>query len=160
MQHIRILALGKIKENYLAAGLAEYQKRLKPFCKLQICEFSDEKTPLNASAAEANLIKEREGKRILEALKDKEYIIALDIGGQNFSSEQLAAHMADLPLKGYPNLAFVIGGSLGLSQEVLAKADLRLSFGRLTLPHQLMRLVLIEQIYRSFKINRNESYHK
>lgn len=160
MLSIRILALGKIKEPYLTAGLAEYAKRLTPICKLQIVELADEKLPANPGAAEIERVKELEGQRLLASLAPEEYVIVLDLAGQQLPSEGFADKLAQLALAGQSRLAFCIGASCGLSAAVLARADFRLSFGLMTYPHQLMRLILLEQIYRAFKINRGEPYHK
>ena len=160
MLSIRILALGKIKEPYLRQGLAEYAKRLSAFIRLQTVELPDEKLPERPNAAEIKRVKELEGRRLLLSLRDNEYVIALDIAGEQLSSEQFASKLEQLALNGQSSLVFIIGASLGLSAEVLQRADLCLSFGPLTFPHQLMRLILLEQIYRACKINRREPYHK
>jgi 23S rRNA (pseudouridine1915-N3)-methyltransferase len=158
--HIQIASVGKLKERYLVDGIAEYVKRLGPYAKVQVVEVTDEKAPESMSPAEERQVKEREGERLLAQLRSDAFVVALAIDGQALSSEQLAQQLADLGTYGRSQVAFVIGGSLGLSSEVLERADMRLSFGRMTLPHQLMRLVLVEQIYRAFKINRREPYHK
>jgi 23S rRNA (pseudouridine1915-N3)-methyltransferase len=158
--HIQIVSVGKLKERYLVDGIAEYVKRLGPYAKVQVVEVPDEKAPESMSPAEERQVKEREGERLLAQLRGDAFVVALAIDGQALSSEQLAQQLADLGTYGRSQVAFVIGGSLGLSSEVLERADMRLSFGRMTLPHQLMRLVLVEQIYRAFKINRREPYHK
>jgi 23S rRNA (pseudouridine1915-N3)-methyltransferase len=158
--HIQIVSVGKLKERYLVDGIAEYVKRLGPYAKVQVVEVPDEKAPESMSPAEEQQVKEREGERLLAQLRSDAFVVALAIDGQALSSEQLAQQLADLGTYGRSQVAFVIGGSLGLSSEVLERADMRLSFGRMTLPHQLMRLVLVEQIYRAFKINRREPYHK
>lgn len=160
MLSIRVLVLGKIREPYLRQGLAEYIKRLTTLTHLDIAELPDEKLPERPAPAELTRIKELEGQRILQAVREREYVIALDIAGEQLSSQQFADKLAQLALMGRSNLAFVIGASCGLSDDVLRRADLRLSFGLLTYPHQLMRLILIEQIYRACKINRGEPYHK
>ena len=160
MLHIRLFALGRLKEHYLTAGITEYAKRLQPLCRLQIIELSDEKLPQIMSLAEIEQIKTREGQQLLRLLNEQEYLIALDLHGESLSSEQFAAHLDKLALNAKNDIAFAIGASLGLSREVLARANLRLSFGALTYPHQLMRILLLEQLYRAFKINRNEPYHK
>jgi 23S rRNA (pseudouridine1915-N3)-methyltransferase len=157
---IQIVAVGKLKESYLVQGIAEYTKRLGPYAKLQIVELQDEKAPESMSAAEERQVREREGERILAALRPEAYVVALAIDGKALSSEELAARLEELATYGRSQVAFVIGGSLGLAPAVLARAELRLSFGRMTLPHQLMRLVLAEQVYRAFKILRGEPYHK
>jgi 23S rRNA (pseudouridine1915-N3)-methyltransferase len=158
--HIQIVSVGKLKERYLVDGIAEYVKRLGPYAKVQVVEVPDEKAPESMSPAEERQVTEREGERLLAQLRSDAFVVALAIDGQALSSEQLAQQLADLGTYGRSQVAFVIGGSLGLSSEVLGRADMRLSFGRMTLPHQLMRLVLVEQIYRAFKINRREPYHK
>ncbi|BFT76146.1 23S rRNA (pseudouridine(1915)-N(3))-methyltransferase RlmH [Paenibacillus sp. P36] len=141
-------------------GIAEYVKRLGPYAKVQMIEVPDEKAPENMSAAEEQQVRDREGARLLTALRPDVYVVALAIDGEMWSSEQLAASLDKLATYGRSQVAFVIGGSLGLSSELLRRADMRLSFGRMTLPHQLMRLVLVEQIYRAMRINRGEPYHK
>ncbi|MBA2941888.1 MULTISPECIES: 23S rRNA (pseudouridine(1915)-N(3))-methyltransferase RlmH [Paenibacillus] len=157
---IQILTVGKLKERYLVDGIAEYVKRLGPYAKVQMIEVPDEKAPENMSAAEEQQVRDREGARLLTALRPDVYVVALAIDGEMWSSEQLAASLDKLATYGRSQVAFVIGGSLGLSSELLRRADMRLSFGRMTLPHQLMRLVLVEQIYRAMRINRGEPYHK
>lgn len=157
--NIQIVAVGKLKERYLVQGIAEYVKRLGAYAKLAIVEVPDEKAPETMSAAEEENVRRREGERILAALREDAYVVALAIDGEMWASEQLAAKLADLATYGRSQVAFVVGGSLGLSPEVIRRADMRLSFGRMTLPHQLMRLVLVEQIYRAFKINRRDAYH-
>ncbi len=156
--NINIICVGKIKEKFFTAAIDEYSKRLSRFVKFTITEVPDEKIPDNASQKEEERIKEKESKAILSKIKDS-YVIAMCIEGQEMSSEALAAKIEEISLRS-SNISFIIGGSLGLSDEVKSRADMRLSFGRITLPHQLMRVVLAEQIYRAFKINRNESYHK
>jgi 23S rRNA (pseudouridine1915-N3)-methyltransferase len=157
---IQIAAVGKLKEKYLVSGIAEYMKRLAPYAKVQLTEVPDEKAPDNMSAAEELQVKEKEGIRLLAPIKPEAFVIALSIDGQMWSSEELAGQMEQLGTYGRSQIAFVIGGSLGLSDDVLKRADAKLSFGKLTYPHQLMRLVLIEQVYRAFKIMRGEPYHK
>ncbi len=160
MLRITVVCVGKLKEKYFADAVVEYGKRLSRYCRLEIKEAADEKTPDGASAAEEEQIKSREGGRILKNIRDDDYVIALAIEGKQLSSPELADKLVRLANAGQSQLVFVIGGSLGLSDEVLARADLRLSFSRLTFPHQLMRVVLLEQIYRSFRINQGEPYHK
>ncbi|KRL38345.1 rRNA large subunit methyltransferase [Liquorilactobacillus uvarum DSM 19971] len=152
--------MGKLKEKYLKQGIAEYAKRLSKFCKFKIVEVADEKAPEKLSEAEMIKVKEIEGERILSKVKDKEYVYALAILGQERSSEGLAQEIQSLGTYGHSDITFIIGGSLGLSEAVLKRADTEISFGRFTLPHQLMRLVLTEQIYRSFMINAGSPYHK
>lgn len=151
---IQIIGVGKLKEKYLIDGIAEYAKRLTPYLKLQLIEVADEKAPDNLSAAEVVQVKAREGERILAHIKSEAHVIALAIDGKLWSSEELAAEIDRLGTYGTSHVAFVIGGSHGLSDEVLRRAQQRMSFGRMTLPHQLMRLVLVEQVYRVVKINR------
>ncbi len=157
---IDIVCVGKIKEAFFRSALEEYKKRLGRYCRLNELEVTDEKTPENASEDETRQIKEKEGLRILSRLKDDAYVIALAIEGKGFSSEALAEELEKLSVRGVSHLQFVIGGSLGLSDTVLKRADLLLSFSRMTFPHQLMRVILLEQIYRTFRIRRNEPYHK
>ncbi len=156
---ITIICAGKIKEKYFSAAIDEYKKRLSRFAKLEIAEIPDEKIPENASPREEEKIKEKEGKAMLSKIKPDTYVVAMCIEGTELSSPELAEKLASVSMHS-SRITFVIGGSLGLSDEVKRRADMRLSFGRITLPHQLMRVVLLEQIYRAFKINNNESYHK
>lgn len=157
---INIVCVGKIKEKYLKLGIDEFKKRLSKYCKLEIVELDDEKAPENLSDKEMLMIKDKEGKKILSKIKDNSYVIALAIDGKNLSSEELADTINKLGIRGVSNITFVIGGSLGLSDEVLSRADYKLSFSKMTFPHQLMRLILLEQIYRSYRINNGEPYHK
>ncbi|MCI1633679.1 MAG: 23S rRNA (pseudouridine(1915)-N(3))-methyltransferase RlmH [Liquorilactobacillus nagelii] len=158
--NIKLIVVGKLKEKYLKQGISEYAKRLSKFCKLNIIEVADEKAPEKLSAAQMEQVKQTEGIRILDKIKDREYVFALAILGQERSSEEFAKEMSELTTYGHSDLTFVIGGSLGLSSAVLKRANTQISFGRFTLPHQLMRLVLVEQIYRSFMINSGSPYHK
>lgn len=158
--NINVIGVGKIKEKYLKLGIDEFKKRLSKYCKLDIIELDDEKAPEKLSEKEMIMVKEKEGKKILSKIKDTSYVIALAIDGKNLSSEELADKMSDLAVGGNSNITFVIGGSLGLSDEVLDRADYKLSFSKMTFPHQLMRLILLEQVYRAYRINNNEPYHK
>ncbi|ACT04847.1 23S rRNA (pseudouridine(1915)-N(3))-methyltransferase RlmH [Paenibacillus sp. JDR-2] len=158
--HIQIASVGKLKEKYLVQGIAEYAKRLGPYVRLTLTEVPDEKAPETMSPAEEAQVREREGERLLAQLKPDAHVVALAIGGELWSSEDLAEQLDKLATYGRSHVAFVIGGSTGLAPAVLQRAQQKLSFGRMTLPHQLMRLVLIEQIYRAVKINRGEPYHK
>ncbi|EUJ23671.1 rRNA large subunit methyltransferase [Listeria grandensis FSL F6-0971] len=158
--NIQILTVGKLKEKYLIQGIAEYTKRLGPYAKVTITEVPDEKAPEILSEAEMVQVKAKEGERILAKIADDVHVIALAIDGKQKSSEEFASGLDRLATYGKSKVAFVIGGSLGLSDEVLKRSDEKLSFGKLTLPHQLMRLVLVEQVYRAFRINRREPYHK
>lgn len=157
---ITIIGVGKVKEKFYTQAIAEYSKRLSRYCKLQIIELADEKTPDAISLHEQELIKDKEGDRILKALPEDAYICALAIEGKTFDSPGLAAHIEKMGISGVSHIVFVIGGSLGLSDYVLKRADLLLSFSALTFPHQLMRVILLEQIYRSFRIIHHEPYHK
>ncbi|MDF2921151.1 MAG: rRNA methyltransferase [Paenibacillaceae bacterium] len=157
---IQIVGVGKLKEKYLTDGIAEYVKRMGPYAKVVLNEVPDEKAPDHMSAAEEEQVKAKEGERILAQLKPDTYVIALALDGAMWSSEELAAQLDHLGTYGRSSIAFVIGGSNGLSQAVLKRADAKLCFGKMTYPHQLMRLILVEQVYRAFKINRGEPYHK
>jgi 23S rRNA (pseudouridine1915-N3)-methyltransferase len=157
---VTLVTVGKIKEKFYTDAIAEYSKRLSRYCKLEIVQVADEKTPDRASEAEERQIKEKEGERILAQIRDNAYVIALAIEGRQLSSEELAQKLEQLGVSGRSDLVFVIGGSLGLSEAVMKRADYALSFSRMTFPHQLMRVVLLEQIYRGFRINAGEPYHK
>ncbi len=157
---ITLITVGKIKEKYFTDAIAEYIKRLSRYCKLEIVEVADEKTPDGASEALENQIKEKEGERILAKVSDGAYVVALAIEGKQLDSEELAEKMEKWNVNGVSHLVFIIGGSLGLTPKVLNRADFKLSFSKMTFPHQLMRVVLLEQIYRSFRIRNNEPYHK
>ena len=158
--NIDIVCVGRIKERYLTDAIAEYSKRLSRYCKLDIIEVADEKTPEHASAGVDRQIKAKEGERIAKHLKDGAFVIALAINGKQLSSEELAAKINDLGLRGTSHIQLVIGGSIGLDEAVLKRADYKLSFSKMTFPHQLMRVILLEQIYRAYKINAGEPYHK
>lgn len=157
---ITVISVGKIKEKYLTMAIDEYSKRLSKYCKLSFIQVQDEKTPDNVSETVNNKIKEIEGERILKNTKDSAYVIALAIEGKQLSSEQLASTLDNLAVTGKSDIVFVIGGSLGLSSQVLSRADYLLSFSKMTFPHQLMKVILLEQIYRSYRIIKNEPYHK
>ncbi|MBX9971693.1 23S rRNA (pseudouridine(1915)-N(3))-methyltransferase RlmH [Cytobacillus firmus] len=158
--NISIITVGKLKEKYLKQGIDEYLKRLSAYAKMDIIEVSDEKAPEELSETEMIQVKQKEGERILAKIHPDAHVIALAIEGKMKSSEELADSLDKLATYGKSKIAFVIGGSLGLSQEVLQRADEKLSFSRMTFPHQLMKLILLEQIYRAFRINRGEPYHK
>ena len=160
MSNIKILCVGKIKEKFYRDAIAEYEKRLSRYCKLSVIEVADEKTPDKSSEAEEQQIKEKEATRLMAHIRDNDYVIALAIDGKNLSSEELAETINKLGVRGVSNITFVIGGSLGLSDEVLSRADYKLSFSKMTFPHQLMRLILLEQVYRAYRINNGEPYHK
>jgi len=157
--NITILCAGKIKEKYFTAAIDEYSKRMKRFAKFQIVELPDEKIPDNASVREEEAIKAKEGKAMLSKMRDSDFVVAMCIEGTQLDSVELARKIESISMNS-SSVVFVIGGSLGLSDEVKNRANLRLSFGKITLPHQLMRVVMCEQIYRAFKISNNEQYHK
>jgi 23S rRNA (pseudouridine1915-N3)-methyltransferase len=157
---IKIISVGKIKEKFYVQAISEYTKRLSAYCKIESLEVSDEKCPEQLSEKEMIQVKEKEGLRILSKIKDQDYVIALAIDGKMLSSEALSKHLNDLGIQGKSDLAFVIGGSLGLSDAVLQRANYKLSFSKMTFPHQLMKVILTEQIYRAFKIMKGEPYHK
>ena len=157
---IKIVTVGKLKEKYLKDGIAEYSKRISRFAAVEMIELADEKTPDRASDSENEKILDLEGNRIISKIGDREFVIVLAIEGKTLSSEEFSKQLEQASINGYSTLTFVIGGSLGLSPQVKKRANLFLSFGRLTLPHQLMRLVLTEQIYRAFTIQQGSPYHK
>ncbi|OZG64395.1 50S rRNA methyltransferase [Bifidobacterium hapali] len=157
---IDIIAVGKVKESYLRDAIAEYSKRLSRYCKLEIIEVADEKTPEHASEGVERQIKAKEGERIAKYVRDDAYVIALTIDGRMLSSEGLADEINQLGLRGVSHIQLVIGGSIGLDDAIVRRADYRLSFSKMTFPHQLMRVILLEQIYRAYKINAHEPYHK
>jgi 23S rRNA (pseudouridine1915-N3)-methyltransferase len=152
--------VGKLKEKYFKDGIAEYKKRMSKFAKVELIEVPDEKAPESLSEAEMQQVKDAEGERLLGKIKDRDWVIALAIEGKQRSSEAFAKEIDQLATYGHSDIDFVIGGSLGLSKAVMKRSDNTLSFGKLTMPHQLMRLVLIEQVYRAFMINIGSPYHK
>lgn len=158
--NITILCIGKLKETYWRDAQAEYTKRLKRFATIHITELKESLLPANASPADEEAVKAAEGDAILAKIKPSDYVISLEIGGKGLSSTQLSAKLEDLALQGKSSIVFVIGGSLGLSSAVSRRADFKLSFSAMTFPHQMMRIILLEQVYRSFKIIRHEAYHK
>ena len=157
---IRIITVGKIKEKYLNDGIAEYAKRLSRYCKLNFIQVPDEKTPDKASDGMNRQIKETEGNRLLSHIREQDYVIALAIEGKMMDSVELSDLIAKLGVQGKSSIAFVIGGALGLSDAVLKRADYKLSFSKMTFPHQLMQMILLEQIYRGYRIMNHEPYHK
>lgn len=157
---ITVITVGKIKEKFYTDAIGEYAKRLSKYCKLDMVEVADEKAPETLSEKEEIQIKDKEGERILAKVPDSAYVICLAIEGKNLSSEELSEKMASLGLNGDSHIVFIIGGSLGLSTKVMARADFKLSFSRMTFPHQLMKVVLLEQVYRGYRIMRGEPYHK
>ena len=159
MLNIKVICVGKSKEKYWDAAYAEYLKRLRAYCSPEVIEVREARLPANASPADERNVIDAEGRDILGRISGSDFVIALDIRGKEFSSEELARKISDISFNN-SRICFIIGGSLGLSDEVKERADLRLSFGKITLPHQLARVVLLEQIYRAFKINSGEAYHK
>ena len=157
---ITLVTVGKIKEKYLKDAIAEYSKRLSRYCKLEIIEVADEKTPDQASETVEENIRAKEGERILKHIRDDMYVVTLEIGGKMLSSEELARKIETLGIQGESSISFVIGGSIGLGEEVLKRSDFALSFSKMTFPHQLMRVILLEQVYRSYRIINGEPYHK
>lgn len=157
---ITLVTVGKIKEKFYQDAIAEYSKRLSRYCKLNIIEVPDEKTPDKASETVEEQIKEKEGQRILSKLSEDAYTIVLAIDGKNPDSVELAEKIQTLGVNGVSHIQFIIGGSLGLHDSVMKKADFKLSFSRMTFPHQLMRVILLEQVYRSYRIISGEPYHK
>lgn len=157
---LTIITVGKLKEKYLKDAIAEYSKRLSKYCKLEIIEVADEKTPEHASEVVEEAIRAKEAERILKYVKEDAYVITLEIGGKQLSSEEFAEKIEKLGVQGTSHIIFIIGGSIGLGKDVLAKSDYALSFSKMTFPHQLMRVILLEQIYRCYRINANEPYHK
>lgn len=160
MSKISIVCVGKIKEKYLKDGIAEYSKRLGRYCKLDIIEVPDEKTPDGASLVVEEQIKNIEGDKLMKHIREEDYVIALAIDGKMLDSVELSQKMESLAVSGVSHMIFVIGGSLGLSDTVLRRANYKLSFSKMTFPHQLMRMILLEQIYRGYRIMKNEPYHK
>jgi 23S rRNA (pseudouridine1915-N3)-methyltransferase len=158
--NISIISVGKLKEKYLKLGIDEFTKRLSIYAKIDLVEVPDEKAPEQLSELEMEQVKQKEGEKILTKISPDTYVIALAIDGKMKSSEELADSLDKLATYGKSKIAFVIGGSLGLSKEVLNRADEKLSFSKMTFPHQMMKLILLEQVYRAFRINRGEPYHK
>ncbi len=157
---ISVIAVGKIKEKYLKDAVTEYSKRLSRYCKLEIIEVADEKTPDQASEAVEDAIRKKEGERLLKHIRDDMYVITLEIIGKMLTSEEFADKLKMLGVQGKSSIAFVIGGSIGLGKEVLKRSDYALSFSKMTFPHQLMRVVLLEQVYRGYRIMNGAPYHK
>jgi len=157
---ITLITVGKIKEKFYKDAIDEYSKRLSRYCKLQILELPDEKTPDGISENMEIQIKNKEGEKIISSIKGDAYVVALAINGKEYASEKLAEHIGSLGVKGNSHIIFIIGGSLGLSESILKKADEKISFSKMTFPHQLMRVILLEQIYRAYRIINNEPYHK
>lgn len=158
--NITIISVGKLKEKYLKQAIDEYSKRLSRYCKLEIIELPDEKTPDNASEKEELQIKEKEGSLILSKIKDNMYVVALDLNAKQMTSEEFSVFIDNCGVMGNSNITFVIGGSLGIASDVLKRANHKICFSKMTFPHQLFRVMLLEQIYRAFRIMKNEPYHK
>lgn len=157
---ITVITVGKIKEKYLRDAISEYSKRLSRYCRLEMIEVADEKTPDQAIETVEENIRTKEGERLLKHIRDDMYVITLEIGGKMLSSEEFAEKIEQLGIQGKSSIAFVIGGSIGLGQEVLKRSDYALSFSKMTYPHQLMRVILLEQVYRGYRIINGEPYHK
>ena len=157
---ITLITVGKIKEKYLKDAISEYSKRLSRYCKLEIIEVADEKTPDNASQIVEDGIRDKEGERILKYVKEAAFVVTLEIKGKLLTSEELADKIETLGIQGTSHIIFIIGGSIGLGNEVLKRSNYALSFSKMTFPHQLMRVILLEQIYRSYRIINQEPYHK
>lgn len=157
---ITILSVGKIKEKFYTEAINEYSKRLSRYCKLEIVQVADEKTAENCSDAEADMVKKKEGDRLLSKIPEDAYVITLEINGKQIDSVELAEKINQLGISGKSHIAFIIGGSLGLHKSVSDRADYKLSFSKMTFPHQLMRVILLEQIYRSYRIINHQPYHK
>lgn len=157
---ITIIGPGKLKEKYLKEGIAEFQKRLTVYTKLEIIEVADEKCPENLSAADMEIVKKKEGERIISKISASSYIITLELEGKQLTSGELARKIEDITVRGFSHITFIIGGSLGLHQNIRDKSNFKLCFSKMTFPHQMMKLILIEQVYRGFRILRNEPYHK
>lgn len=158
--NIKIISVGKIKEKYIQEGIKEFTKRLSRYCILDIIEIDDERAPENLSEKEMEIVKKKEGEKILSKIPQNSFIISLEIMGKQLSSEELSKKIDDLMVNGVNDICFIIGGSLGLSEEITSKSSFKLSFSKMTFPHQLMRLILLEQVYRAFRIMKGEPYHK
>ena len=158
--NISVISVGKIKEKYLVSGIGEYAKRLSKYCKLNLIEVADEKCPENLSPADMDIVKAKEKERILKKIPQNTTIITLEIEGKQLTSEDFSKKIDEFGLRGQSNLTFLIGGSLGLDDELKNMSDFKLSFSKMTFPHQLMKMILLEQIYRGFRISRGEPYHK
>jgi len=157
---IKVICVGKLKEKYLVDGIKEYTKRISGYADIEMIEVADERIPERASLADEVMIKAKEGRKVLDKVKQDDYMILLDVNGKEMDSVDFSKHIENCMINGKSTIDFVIGGSLGHGEEVLERANLRLSFSPMTFPHQLMRLILVEQIYRAFKIIRHETYHK
>ena len=159
MIHINIISVGKIKEKYLKDAIDEYSKRLSKYCKLNIIELADESLPSKINERLSEDIKKKEGEKILEAIKEQSYVMALDLKGKEYSSEEFSDKIQGIATKGFSEITFIIGGTLGIDKKVLDKSNELICFSKMTFPHQLIRVFLLEQIFRGFKIANNETYH-
>lgn len=157
---IKVICVGKLKEKYLVDGIKEYVKRISAYATIEMIEVNDERIPDNASLAEEMIVKAKEGRKILDKVKQDDYMILLDVSSQELDSVAFSKRIEECMINGKSTIDFVIGGSLGHGEEVLSRANMKLSFSPMTFPHQLMRLILVEQVYRAFKIMKNETYHK
>lgn len=160
MLHIDVICIGKIKESFFREAIQEYSKRLSKYCILNILELPDEKIPLTLNENNINIIKQKESNKILSHIKKGSYVICLDLTGKEYTSEELADTINSLSISSITNITFIIGGSLGMSKELLNSSDLKVCFSKLTFPHQLIRVFLLEQLFRSFKIINGETYHR
>lgn len=159
MVHINIICVGKLKEGYLKDAVNEYSKRLKKYCELNIIEINDEQLPSKVNESIIEQIKEKECKKIMENIRNDSYVIPLDLRGKQYTSEEFSSKIDTIQTQGYSNITFLIGGTLGLTNEVLSRANESICFSKMTFPHQLIRIFLLEQIFRGFKISKNETYH-
>ena len=158
--NITILSVGKIKEKYLKDAIKEYDKRLSAYCKVKMIEVADEKAPENLSEKDQIQVINKEGDRLLQKIKDSQYVVALDLKGRQRTSEEFSKEVENLQIHGKSDVVFIIGGSMGLSTDVMKRANETISFSKMTFPHQLMKVILMEQIYRAYRIMKNEPYHK
>lgn len=158
--NIKIICIGKLKEKYLLDGISEYTKRISKYSNVNIIELNDEPIPDNPSQKEIDIIKKKEADKIATSIDSHDYVCALDLSGKQLTSEEFAEKVSDITVQGFNTICFLIGGSLGLDKELVTKSNMVMSFSKLTFPHQLFRMILLEQIYRAFKINNNETYHK
>lgn len=159
MVHINLICVGKLKEGYLKEAVEEYSKRLKKYCNLNIIEINDEQLPSKINDSIIDQVKEKECKKIIENIRNDSYVIPLDLRGKQFTSEEFSSKIDNIQIQGYSNITFIIGGTLGLTNELLNRANECICFSKMTFPHQLIRIFLLEQIFRGFKITKNETYH-
>ena len=159
MVHINIICVGRLKENYLKEAIDEYSKRLSKYCELNIIEINDEQLPNKINSSTIEQIKKKECEKIMENIKNDTYVIPLDLKGKQFTSEEFSGKIENIQVQGYSNITFIIGGTLGLTEEIIKRANETICFSKMTFPHQLIRVFLLEQIFRAFKISKNETYH-